>query len=52
MNSNFKPPVPYDDTVSVFSGGNLSSKGKEEVKQLLRICELIDTYNAEKRSNV
>jgi transcriptional regulator with XRE-family HTH domain len=52
MNSNFKPQVPYDDDrVLVFSAGNLSEEGKEGLNQLLRICELIETYNMEERSN-
>lgn len=34
-----------------FSAGALSKEGEEGLAQLFRICELIETYNVEDRSN-
>lgn len=37
--------------VTAFSAGDLSEKGEEGLHQLLRLCDLIETYNMEDHSN-
>lgn len=40
-----------DMRAMAFSVGTLSKEGAEGLNQLLRICELIETYNMEEQSN-
>ncbi|MCM3443136.1 helix-turn-helix transcriptional regulator [Metabacillus halosaccharovorans] len=49
MNPNYNyQPVEFEDMKAIaFSAGTLSKNGEEGLHQLLRVCELIETYNME-----
>ncbi|GGN60030.1 helix-turn-helix transcriptional regulator [Oceanobacillus indicireducens] len=52
MNPRFDyQPVESDTRSTVFSSGALSKEGEEGLHQLLRVCEMIETYNMEDRPN-
>lgn len=53
MNSAFDYHSRNNDEMraTAFSAGNLSEKGEEGLYQLLRLCDLIETYNMEDNSN-
>ena len=53
MNPHFKyeSNEAEDLRAIAFSKGTLSAKGDEDLNHLLRICELIETYNVEDESN-
>lgn len=47
----YQPVESKDMRAIAFSAGTLSQEGEEGLHQLLRICDLIETYNMEERSN-
>lgn len=53
MNPNFEYVSREEEDLRAiaFSAGTLSKDGEEGLDQLLRICELIETYNLEEGSN-
>ncbi|WP_106496151.1 helix-turn-helix transcriptional regulator [Lentibacillus sp. Marseille-P4043] len=48
---DYQPKEFADMRTTAFSAGTLSKEGEEGLHQLLRICELIETYNMEEQSN-